>query len=181
LRNADNDFKLSQVGNEVHAISQVFTGGIYDVLADIFTFERQPAKRDDAAVLYEVSQYVCSLVLRSLIAAPNARATYADVVNQMIKLAHADGKPAEYRTFIRDRFVFREVVVAPTTVRAAPNGDVELLTAFVQDVSGVAQNRNRCCGTMQLDEYNEGEARIDEEIEEFRKSLSELKPDRRGK
>jgi hypothetical protein len=34
---------------------------------------------------------------------------------------------------------------------------------------------------MQLDEYNEGEARIDEEIEEFRKSLSELKPDRRGK
>jgi hypothetical protein len=28
LRNADNDLKLSQVSNEVHAISQVFTGGI---------------------------------------------------------------------------------------------------------------------------------------------------------
>jgi hypothetical protein len=47
LRNADNDLKLSQVGNEVHAISQVFTGGIYDVLADIFAFEknRQAARR----------------------------------------------------------------------------------------------------------------------------------------
>jgi hypothetical protein len=28
LRNADNDLKLSQVGTEVHAISQVFTGAI---------------------------------------------------------------------------------------------------------------------------------------------------------
>jgi hypothetical protein len=43
--------KLSQVGTEVHAISQVFTGTIYDILADIFAFERQAAKRDDAASL----------------------------------------------------------------------------------------------------------------------------------
>ena len=34
LRNADNDLKLSEAGTEVHAISQVFTGAIYDILAD---------------------------------------------------------------------------------------------------------------------------------------------------
>ena len=36
LRNADNDLKLSQVSTQVHEISQVFTGAIYDILADFF-------------------------------------------------------------------------------------------------------------------------------------------------
>jgi hypothetical protein len=35
LRNADNDLTLSQAGTEVHAISQVFTGAVYDILADV--------------------------------------------------------------------------------------------------------------------------------------------------
>src|SRR5215510_10671377 len=51
LRNADNDLRLSQVGTEVHAISQVFTGAIYDIIADIFAFERRTAVKDDAVVL----------------------------------------------------------------------------------------------------------------------------------
>src|SRR5215475_4013836 len=57
LRNADNDLKLSEVGNEVHAISQVFTGGIYDTMADIFVFEknRQAATKDPARILLEVA------------------------------------------------------------------------------------------------------------------------------
>ena len=42
LRNADNDLKLSQAGTEVHAISQVFTGAIYDILADIFRSNARP-------------------------------------------------------------------------------------------------------------------------------------------
>ena len=54
---------------------QVFTGAIYDIIADIFAYERQPMKRDDASVLYQVAQYVCSLVLRSLKAAPDTNAT----------------------------------------------------------------------------------------------------------
>src|SRR5204862_4318185 len=63
LRNADNDLKLSQVGNEVHDLSQVFTGAIYDILADIFAFERKPAVRDDAVTLYLTAQYLLSLLL----------------------------------------------------------------------------------------------------------------------
>ena len=106
LRNADNDLKLSQVGTEVHAISQVFTGAIYDILADIFAFERQAAKRDDAASLYDVGQYMLSLVLRALIAAPPVGATFAHVANQMLNIALADGKPVQYRNFIRNRFTF---------------------------------------------------------------------------
>jgi hypothetical protein len=111
LRNADNDLKLSQVGNEVHAISQVFTGGIYDVLADIFAFEknRQAATKDPARVLLEAASQLCSLLVEALIAAPATGATYADVVNQMLNILNARGEPAIYRTFLRSRFTFREV------------------------------------------------------------------------
>ena len=172
LRNADNDLKLSQVGNEVHDLSQVFTGGIYDVLADIFRFEQKPSKKDDAAVLYEAAQYVCSLVLRALIAAPANGATFADVVNRMLTIAFTDGKPVQYRNFIRNRFTLREVVVSATPltldlaegVFLAPNPNID---------TGAVQSRRACCGTMQLAEYNGGEEALQAEIEELQKAIAE--------
>jgi hypothetical protein len=155
LRNADNDLTLSQAGTEVHALSQVFTGAIYDILADLFAFERDPALEDDAAVLHRVGAYLRGLVLRSLIAAPDVAATYADVVGQMIELVVADDKPADYAAFIRDRFTVREVVqvvVAPEDV-----SNVTLAPA-VLDAPGAVQDRRACCGTMNLPEYYNVEA-----------------------
>src|SRR5262249_60881759 len=103
LRNADNDLKLSQVSNEVHAISQVFTGGIYDVLADIFTFERQQqaATKDPARVLLEVASKLCKLLVDAIVASPPTGATYADVVNRMLVISNGQNDPPIYRTFIR--------------------------------------------------------------------------------
>jgi len=175
LRNADNDFKLSQTGNEVHAISQVFTGAIYDILADIFAAERSSARRDDAIVLYEVSQYLFGLVLRAIIAAPATGATYASVANQMLTISAADGKPASYRTFIRNRFTLREVIVSSTPLAANGNSDVDSAAAFapgVEDEPGVEQNRSSCCGTMQSAEFNGAEAALEDEIAEFLKALA---------
>jgi hypothetical protein len=173
LRNADNDFKLSQVGNEVHAISQVFTGAIYDILADIFARERNPARRDDATVLYEVGQYVYSLVLRAIIQAPNAGATFADVANKMLQIAAADGKPVAYRNFIRNRFTVREVVVSPTPLTEDHREGVELAPAM-PDGRGVVQNRSRCCGTMQNPEYTGGEEMMQQERVALERELAEL-------
>jgi hypothetical protein len=153
LRNADNDFKLSEVGTEVHAISQVFTGGIYDVLADIFAFERKPNLEDEAVTLLRVGQYMCSLVLRAIGKAPAAAATYADVVNQMLTITVADGKPASYRNFLRNRFTFREVIVAPTPLALNQSDDLKFAAA-VKDRGDAKQDRHGCCGTMQHPEYN---------------------------
>jgi hypothetical protein len=152
LRNADNDLKLSEVGTEVHAISQVFTGGIYDVLADIFAFEQRPAKKDDAQVLYEVAQYLMGLVIRAIIASPATGATYAHVVNQMLTIAQADGRPVEYRNFIRNRFTLREVVVSPTPLTEDHSEGLELAAA-VEDAEDAVQDRRGCCGTMQQPEF----------------------------
>jgi hypothetical protein len=170
LRNADNDLKLSQVGTEVHAISQVFTGAVYDVLADIFAFEKKTAIRDDARTLYETGQYVIGLVIRAIIAAPASNATYADVANQMLNIAAADGKPVQYRNFIRNRFTVREVVVSPVPL-TANHKEGHALAAAITDAPHAVQNRLGCCGTMTHAEYCESEEAYDEELEQLRQSL----------
>ena len=87
LRNLDNDLKLSQVSNEVHDISKVFTGGVYDVLADAFTASRHPRTRDDAEVLYDVGSKMAALTIQAFDAAPSSNASFADVATAMIDIA----------------------------------------------------------------------------------------------
>jgi hypothetical protein len=171
LRNADNDLKLSEVTNEVHDLSQVFTGGIYDVLADIFAFERKPAMRDDARVLLEAGEYLFGLILRAVAAAPAANATFADIANQMLTIAHADGKPVQYRNSIRNRFTLREVVVSPIPLTADHKAGVTLAPVFTEE-AGMAQDRRGCCGTMQLPEFNGGDALLEDELDELRNSFN---------
>jgi hypothetical protein len=170
LRNADNDLKLSQVSNEVHDLSQVFTGAIYDILADIFGFERKPALRDDAVVLHEAAHYVHSLLLRAIVQAPAQNATFADVANKMLVIANQDGKPVSYRNFIRNRFTVRQVVVSPTPLTVNHEAGVELRAADYA-FHAAPQNRRGCCGTMNLAENNGVDEAIRQELEQFRSSL----------
>ncbi|MFG6195365.1 hypothetical protein [Nonomuraea sp. JJY05] len=174
LRNADNDLKLSEVSNEVHAISQVFTGGIYDVLADIYAFERtrQGALKSPTVILMEVANQLCRLLFQAIVKAPAAKATYTDVVNQMLQISAAQGDPNIYRTFIRNRFAFREVVASPTPFSEMLSGEMDFMNAdytgdgkTAKDVTNVkpadassaslraVQDRSTCCGTMQLPEF----------------------------
>ncbi len=163
LRNADNDFKLSETGTEVHAISQVFTGAVYDILADIFAFERDPAIEDDAAVLLRAGDYLRSLVLRALIGAPDVGATFADVANQMLLIVAADAMPQEYADFIRNQFTLREVLSGtPLTGEA---GAHMMFHALTTDQPGARQDRRACCGTMNSAEYLDSESLFDEERE----------------
>jgi len=164
LRNADNDTTLSEAGTEVHALSQVFTGAVYDILADIFAYERAPALLDDAAVLHSAGAYLRGLLLRALIGAPDVAATFADVVNQMLRLAAEDGKPVEYRNFIRNRFTLREVVESPVPL-SEDHPDNLVLAAGIKDAPGAQQDRRACCGTMNLAEYYDVDQLLDGELQ----------------
>jgi hypothetical protein len=168
LRNADNDLKLSEVGTEVHAISQVFTGAIYDILADIFSFERKPGIKDDAVVLHAAGEYLRSLVLRALIAAPNVAATYAHVANKMLTIANADGKPVQYRNFIRNRFTLREVIVSAVPLTEDHRHGM-MMEAHIADVPGAVQDRRACCGTMTHTEYFDIESILNDELKALSK------------
>lgn len=178
LRNADNNLTLSQVTNEVHDLSQVFTGGIYDVLADIFGFEQRTAQRDDASVLYQAAEYLRGLVLRAIVAAPANGALFSHVVNNMLNIAFADGKPVQYRNFIRNRFTLRGVIVSPTPLHADHKMGMEAAPTDHVSTRAVGDNRAGCCGTMQLPEFNH-DHRYSEDVapanfDEFRRHLEEM-------
>jgi hypothetical protein len=167
LRNADNNLRLSEAGTEVHAISQVFTGGMFDVLADLFALERSPDTRDDAAVLHSVAGYLASVLIRGLRAAPNSAATYAHVVNKMLGIVVADGQPPAYRQALVNAFSAREVI-APTALSFNGDEQVELEAAFTEDPNA-PQDRSTCCGTMQLPEFMGSEDELGAEIDALAK------------
>src|SRR5882724_991702 len=184
LRNADNDLKLSQVSNEVHEISQIFTGAIYDILADIFRFERirQSKTKDPAQVLMEVSQHLCGLLLSALMRAPDTGALYVDVVNQMLKVSKEQNDPQIYRTFTYERFALREVVATEAPLALArgivdwrdpafasrKDDKADLVAADLQhpSVTG-SQDRSGCCGTMQSPEYARDQKTLDAELKKL--------------
>lgn len=169
LSNVDNELTLGQVGTEVHDLGQVFTGAVYDVLADVVAFEVKQ-NLDPTSVAYTSAQYICSLLIRAVTAAPDSAASFADVVNQMLKVAELDEKPVQYRNFIRDRFALREVVVSPTP-RTGDHKPGQELEANVRDAPDAVQTRHACCGTLQHPQYT-GEDTVAPEIEEFLKGLS---------
>jgi hypothetical protein len=173
LRNADNDLKLSQVGTEVHDLSQVFTGGIYDVLADIYLFERNFLTTDPAFTLYSTAQYLCSLLIRAINAAPASNATFADVVNQMLTVAQTDGKPVQYRNFVRNRFTLREVVVSATSLNRdiASNETLQACEHISLD-RGIIGSRIGCCGTMTRHEFCEANYNYAGELEDLKKAAA---------
>jgi len=54
LRNLSNTLKGSQAEPEVHALSMVFSGFYYDVLAEVFASERNPSIKSDTETLMDV-------------------------------------------------------------------------------------------------------------------------------
>jgi len=184
LRNADNDLKLSQVSNEVHELSQVFTGPIYDILADIYAHERiqQGKVKDPAQILLEVAHKLCRLLLEAIIKAPANGATFADVATAMLTISKAQGDPPAYRTFIHTRFAVREIVVPPVPLTASAIGQMDygdpnlILGADEVKVQAadpnhpslsakVPQDRSGCCGTMQLPEYARAPDKLQAELQ----------------
>jgi hypothetical protein len=99
-----------------------------------------------------------------LIAAPDTAATYADVANEMLRLTLEDGKPADYTTFIRNRFAQREVVDVPATLTGPQPAGLRL-APLVCDAPGAKQDRRACCGTMNLAEYYNVERILDAEAQ----------------
>ncbi|KKN33140.1 hypothetical protein LCGC14_0806630, partial [marine sediment metagenome] len=133
LRNADNDLKMSEVSTEVHEISQVFTGAVYDVLADMFDSHLDMQRYDPAETLYRIGYHVALLVINSLFLNKNANATYQEVAQTMIELETNE----EYKALIEKEFTKREILGVPPT-----NYDINLEFSY-----------KGCCQTMQSEEF----------------------------
>jgi len=136
LRNADNDLKLSEVSTQVHDISRVFTGAIYDILAEFFDLFQDPLKYDQAESLFKVGRYLNSLILVSILQGPEDNATYADIAGKMIELEPENEK----KEIIREQFKKREILDTPVGMA----GTIPQILSW-----------ENCCGTMRLKEHTE--------------------------
>lgn len=109
LRNADNDLKMSDIqGNEVHALSQVFTGAYYNILAAVFPGEFRANMKTETPeqTLYRVTDELRAVLIQAVINAPAKNASYADLAEGMIKAA---SKPA-WKEEIQNEFNAREIL-----------------------------------------------------------------------
>ena len=136
LRNADNDLKLSQVSNQVHEVSQVFTGAFYDILADIFEDYHKPDQYDQAETLFRIGKHMTSLVILSLLQGPEQNATYRDIAEKMIEIEPV----AKWKEFIHDQFAHREVFGGPVGLDKVEPQPLGL---------------KGCCGTLGGEEFGE--------------------------
>lgn len=116
LRNANNKLKLSEVKQEEHEISVVFTGAIYDILtwnynekikdAIDFTPNGKYDPITSAKKLEESSREIFKIMLTAFINAPKEDATFADIANNMLKLTT---KNKELTRIIIKAFSSREI------------------------------------------------------------------------
>ena len=136
LRNADNDLKLSEVSNQVHAISQVFTGACYDILADMFDDYSAFEKYDPAETLFRLGKHMTSLLILSLLQGPQRNATFRDIADKMIEIEPVDA----WKQMISERFEEREVIGTKAEVTASGEADVRPTYAG-------------CCGTLLHPDY----------------------------
>jgi hypothetical protein len=106
-------------------------------------------------------------------AAPNSGATYSHVVNQMLVKCFADGKPVQYRNFIRNQFTIRQVVVSPVPLNADFKEGTELKAFEHESMHKHAmQDRSTCCGTMKHEEYFDIESFLKKEEKELKEACS---------
>jgi hypothetical protein len=134
-RNAVNNLKLSEAGTEIHRISQVFTGAVYDMLSEMFKLKREPDIRDDAETLYRVSQHMLNLLVESVIHSPDRKASFADVANEMIKITEGTGQ-LDHAELIRSNFIYRDILT-----------DKGLASPF-DAFSDIFPDYRGCCGTL---------------------------------
>ncbi|EFC39702.1 predicted protein [Naegleria gruberi] len=120
LRNADDDYKLSQVEEEVHAISEVFTGAYYDALASAFKAATEEfTEYNSVNLLQAVSEYSRNLLLHAIVTVGGKSPDFADIANRLYEIIdlHSKNAPAKvaylqklkWKTYFQTEFERREV------------------------------------------------------------------------
>jgi hypothetical protein len=134
LRNADNDLKLSETTEEVHDISQVFTGAVYDILSDMFEDHLDMDMYDPAETLFRIGRHIASILITAILKGPKKNVTYKDVANIMLTLE----SNKTWKNFIKTRFSEREIIGKP----------VAMIDERPKELAW-----ERCCHTMNREEH----------------------------
>jgi len=90
MRNCENNLKMSDVSDQVHELSLVFTGAIYDILVELYNNHYNDRLYDPAETLYRVGKHFRPMLMYAITQCPDKDVTFADMANKMIE--HATNK-----------------------------------------------------------------------------------------
>jgi hypothetical protein len=111
---AEHDLTMYDVVAEVHDISLVFTGAMYDILTSIFKQTRNSQVQDDAETLYKVGQHLMDLLLQAILNGPPQNATFKDIADRMISFEKNQRVKQIIRTQFEKRYILgKERIVPP--------------------------------------------------------------------
>jgi len=142
LRNLSNTLKGSQADAEVHALSLVFSGYYYDVLADVYGFERNPAIKSDTETLMDVGTILrraLIIAIRTSSARPS-RTLFVELATNVETALGTLGRRlgldlTKWKESVRTRAKERELSIAG-------------LRRGIAEARGVGEER--LCGTMKI-------------------------------
>ncbi|KAF0980911.1 hypothetical protein FDP41_012699 [Naegleria fowleri] len=132
LRNADADYKLSDVENEEHALSEVFTGAYYDALARAFKdATNQYPYYHPANLLQAVSEFARGLLLHTIVTVQKDEPEFSDIARHLIETVipqHGKVAPARvaylkslnWREYFEKEFTRREINIPSNLLQHKP-------------------------------------------------------------
>ena len=132
LRHADRNITPTEAGDEVHDLSEVFTGTIYDILASAFHPYLKHADSNVTDSLKTVSTYLRRLIMHAVIVNNVKEPQYGNIAFDMVRLAQDPDRQkvfgdvatvVNWKKLIERNFTKREIAIVdgPHEVNAALN------------------------------------------------------------
>jgi len=134
LRDADNDYTLNQVEQEAHAVSQVFTGAVYDSFVRGFNDACKIMRGQHrlTQVLQDTADYYRRLLLHAIINDTSGAPSFGNIANTMIDLSVSHAKTSNHylkdlpwKAYIYDEFARRGIVVESHVAPLKPEDKIE--------------------------------------------------------
>ena len=105
LRNLNVDVRMSDVTTEVHDISRVFTGAVYDIVVRMYERTLDVSEDSPAETLFRAAKHMASLFLVAILESPSRDVRFRDVARKMVAR-----EPSEtFKTYIHEEFSRRQV------------------------------------------------------------------------
>ncbi|KAG2382756.1 hypothetical protein C9374_005336 [Naegleria lovaniensis] len=156
LRNADADYKLSEVEDEEHAISEVFTGAYYDALVRAFNdaTDKYPYY-NYSNLLQAVSEYARGLFLHAIVTVGEQQPEFVDIANRLSEIIdqHEQKAPArvaylkslDWKVYFAEEFQRREVSVPANLLQHVPKEKMTKTSMIQQRSKEQKENLKSVC------------------------------------
>ena len=105
LRNVDNDYAIDEVTENVHDLSQVFTGAFYDIMVDIFEDKMDLSMYNPAVTLYQTGEHMMEVLLRCVLDQPKDEPDLIDFANGLM----AAEQNEKYKEIMKKHFDRRKL------------------------------------------------------------------------